>query len=323
MKSARTINTAGRLGFLLVAVPLLLAVGPNACPVIDVQCGDVLDVDYGQYRLNGDLECPNNLFSTAVIITGEGVHFNLAGHTITRDDGTGRFLQRGILVRGANAHINGGTIVDINCPALNDFNCAAIFLGEAPGALINGMSLHNNTVGIDSFSFGSVVGNADGARIHSNDITGNLRAGIVLSAFGGATAEGAVITGNDLSDTGGFPGGRGVGIAITTDGVRVIGNVANNSARSGIVLTGDSPFPAARRNTIRGNTTLDNGTRGIQVLSSAEGDRPRDNLIQSNTSFGNGNEDLAEVIRGAGPAADCLNTWMDNDFDVAAPDCIE
>jgi hypothetical protein len=310
--------TAGPLGFLLVALPLLLAVGADAF-AIDVQCGDVLDLDYGQYRLNGDLECPWNPSLAAVTITGEGVHFNLRGYTISDRRG---FLQQGILVRGANAHVNNGSIVDINCPGWNDPDCAAIRLGEAPGARINGMSLHNNTVGIISFSFGGIVGNADGARIHSNDITGNLRGGIALSGFGDATAEGAVISGNDLSDTGGFPGGAGFGIAISTDGVSVIGNVANNCARPGIILTGDSPFPAARRNTIRDNTTLNNEI-GILALSSADGDRPRDNLIQSNTSFGNGDQDLAEVIRGAGPAADCLNTWKDNDFDVAAPDCIE
>lgn len=315
-------KTAGPLGFLLVALPVLLAVGPKACP-IDVQCGDMLDVDHGQYRLNGDLVCPNNPSGAAVTITGERVHFNLAGYTITRDDDTGGFLTEGILVRGAKAHINGGSIVDINCPALNDEDCAAIYLGEAPGARINGMSLHNNTVGIVSFSFGGVVGNADGARIHGNDITENLRVGIVLSGFGGATAEGAKITGNDVSDTGGFPGARGIGIALTSEGVSAIGNVANNCGGSGIMLTGDAPFPAAKRNTVRDNTTLDNGRNGIVALSSTEGDRPRDNLIQSNTSFGNGIQDLAEVIRGAGPAADCLNTWKDNDFDVAAPDCIE
>ena len=58
-------------------------------------------------------------------------------------------------------------------------------------------------------------------------------------------------------------------------------------------------------------------------MNSDDGHRPRDNLIQSNTSLDNGIRDLAEVIRGAGPAADCLNSWKDNDFDVAAPDCIE
>jgi hypothetical protein len=142
--------TAGPLGFLLVALPLLLAVGPKGCP-IDVQCGDVLDIDYGQYRLNGDLECPfGGPFApfSAVTITGERVHFNLAGYTITRDDGSGVFLQQGILVRGANAHVNNGSIVDINCPGWNNPDCAAIRLGEAPGARINGMSLHNNAAGI-------------------------------------------------------------------------------------------------------------------------------------------------------------------------------
>jgi hypothetical protein len=266
MKSARTIKTAGQLGFLLVALPLLLAVGTNeaGARAMVVECGDVLYVDGGQYRLTGDLECPSNPRLAAVTITGEGVHFNLRGYTITRDDDTGASLAAGILVRGANAHINNGSIVDINCPALNDNpDCAGIFLGEAPGARINGMSLHNNTVGISSFSFGGVVGNADGARIHGNDITGNLREGIILSGFGGATAEGAKITGNDVSGTGGFPGALGFGIALTSEGVSVIGNVANNCDGSGILLTGNLGFPAAKRNTIRDNTTLFNGRRGI------------------------------------------------------------
>jgi nitrous oxidase accessory protein NosD len=284
----------------------------------------VLDLDYGQYRLNGDLECPSNASRAAVTITGERVRFNLKGYTITRDDGSGVFLQEGILVRGANAHINNGSIVDINCPAFfNNPDCAAIRLGEAPGARINGMSLHNNTVGIISFSFGGIVGNADGARIHGNDITGNLRIGIVLSGFGGATAEGAVISDNDLSETSGWMGVQGLGYVGSTDGVSVIGNIANNNAAAGIALFGDEAEGSAQRNTIRDNTTLDNGLFGISLGAFAEAFRPHDNLIQSNTSFGNGIADLREGIPGGAPFDDCLNTWKDNDFDVATPDCIE
>jgi nitrous oxidase accessory protein NosD len=278
----------------------------------------VLDIDFGQYKLNGDLVCRRGTTSpfrlAALTITGEGVHFNLAGYTITRDDGTGRQLRQGIAVRGANAHINGGSIVDINCPVFGDPNCAAIELFEAPGALINGMSLHNNTVGI------FVFGNADGARIHGNDITGNLRIGIGF--FG--SAEGAMITGNDLSDTGGFSAPFSFGSAGylgDSSGVSLIGNVANNS-RNGILIVGEEGFPAPQRNTIRDNTTLDN-RNGIQLLGFTEAARPRDNLIQSNTSFGNESRDLSETIGGVGAAPDCLNTWMDNDFDVAEPDCIE
>jgi nitrous oxidase accessory protein NosD len=320
MKSVRTKVTAWHLGFFLVALPLLLAVGPNSC-LIDVQCGDVLDINYGQYRLNGDLVCPNNPSGAAVTITGEGVHFNLAGYTITRDDVSGRFLLRGIAVRGANAHIRGGSIVDINCPVTHDQNCSAIRLFEAPGARINGMSLNNNTIGITSFT----SGNADGARIHGNDITGNHRIGIGL--FG--TAFDARITGNDLSDTGGFPPDPnvfiGVGYLGTSDDVSVIGNVANNCETTGILLFGAPGFPPALGNTIRGNTTLDNGFGGISVIGTTEALRARDNLIQSNTAFGNAIRDLTDGIIGIPPlpAADCLNTWIDNDFDVAAPDCIQ
>jgi hypothetical protein len=285
---------------------------------MDVQCGDVLDVDHGQYKLNGDLVCPNNRPPVAVYITGEGVHFNLAGYTITRDDDSGAFLTAGILVSGANAHINGGSIVDINCPSLF-FNqdCSAIRLGEAPGARINGMSLHNNTVGIISFT----NANANGARIHGNDITGNLRIGIGL--FG--TAEGAKITGNDLSDTGGFPGplGTGLGYLGSSDGVSLIGNLSNNNAAVGIALFGGEDLPPAQRFTIRDNTTLDNGAIGIDIGAFTEAFRPRDNLIQSNTSYGNGIWDLREGIPGGAPFADCLNTWKDNDFDDAQLDCIE
>jgi hypothetical protein len=138
-----------------------------------------------------------------------------------------------------------------------------------------------------------------------------------------------VITDNDLSDTGGFPGPApaGWGYFGTSDGVSLIGNLANNNAAAGIVLWGEEDFPPAQRNTIRDNTTLDNGAAGISLAGPTEALRPRDNLIQSNTSFGNGIRDLSEVIVGGAPpfppAADCLNTWMDNDFDVAAPDCIE
>jgi len=313
--------TAGPLGFLLVALPLLLAVGPKGCP-IDVQCGDELDIDYGQYRLNGDLECPWNASLAAVTITGEGVHFNLRGYTISDRSG---FLRQGIAVRGANAHINNGSIVDFNCTRMPDDvaqDCAAIRLFEARGAWIGRMSLHNNTVGILSDLFA----NADGARIHGNNITENLRLGIGL--FG--SAEGAKITGNDLSDTGGFSFG-GEGYFGSSDGVSLIGNVASNCASAGIVLWGGVAdgfvFLPAQGNTVRDNTTLDNGRAGIVLAGQTEAFRPHDNLIQSNTAFGNCLEpvcswDLHEGIGGA-PAADCLNTWKDNDFDFAGVDCIE
>ncbi len=325
MTSTRTMVKSGHLRFLLVALPLLLAggaLGPNGCAPLDVQCGDVLDIDHAQYRLSGDLVCPlTDPSRTAVTITGERVHFNLAGHTITRDDGTGRRLLLGIAVQSANAHINGGSIVDINCPPLNNENCAAIDLFDAPGARINGMSLHNNNAGILLFR----EDNAAGARIHGNDITGNLRTGIGLFS----RAEGTKITGNDLSDTGGSSGG-GQGYLGLSDDVSLIGNVANNCARSGILLFGEEGSDVAERNTIRDNTTLDN-RNGINMLGFTEASRPRDNLIQSNTSFGNGTSgssggfDLNELIFGPPVIfpGDCLNTWKDNDFDVAAPDCIE
>jgi parallel beta-helix repeat protein len=290
----------------------------------------VLDLDYGQYRLNGDLVCPwpsGPAGNAAVAITGEGVHFNLQGYTITRDDAFGRFVRRGIEVSGANAHIHNGSIVDINCPAVpwpDNAVCAGIHLMEAPGTRINGMSLHNNTVGI------ILLGgdNADGARIHGNDITGNLRQGIGL--FG--EAEGAKITDNDLSDTGGFtgPGGTprgGHGYIGSSDGVSLIGNVANNNARNGIFLWGRADNPPAERNTVRDNETLDNGRHGIFVWALEEAYRPRDNLIQSNTSFGHTTppyEDLTEGFGDPNAAVDCVNTWKDNDFDLAEPaDCIE
>jgi hypothetical protein len=282
----------------------------------------VLDVDYGHYRLSGDLVCPDNPSHAAVTITGKRVHLNLSGFTITRDDDTGVLLTEGILVRGANAHINGGSVVDFNCPATEDPDCAGIFLGEAPGARINGMSLHNHMNGILSFSFGGIVGNADGARIHGNDITANLRGGIVLSGFGGATAEGAKITGNDLSDTVGVSSGAGYCYLGSSDGVSVIGNIANRCAGAGILLFGNETSGWAERNTVRDNTTLENGRAGISCLGRTEATRPRDNLIQSNTSFGNSGPDLNDGVI-VGTTTDCLNTWKDNDFDVARVDCIE
>jgi hypothetical protein len=120
------------------------------------------------------------------------------------------------------------------------------------------MSLNNNTVGIISFS----NANADGARIHGNDITGNL-------------------------------------------------------------LFGAPGSPPAQRNTIRDNTTLDNALVGIVLGAFTEAFLPSDNLIESNTSFGNGTLGLREGIFFQDPSGDCLNTWMDNDFEFAGPDCVE
>jgi hypothetical protein len=233
-------------------------------------------------------------------------------------------LPIGISVQGANAHINGGSVVGFDCPGHPDSirrDCAAIRLFEAPGTAINGMSLNNNTVGIIEFS----NANADGARIHTNDITGNHRIGIGL--FG--TAFDARITGNDLSNTVGWidpqVGPQGFGYLGTAKNVSLIGNVASNCTTTGIFLWGGPGFGWAEFNTIRDNTTLDNGFGGISAVSSSGTFRPRNNLIQSNTAFGNGLRDLTDGITGVPPlpSAACFNTWKDNDFDVAAPDCIE
>ena len=124
-----------------------------------------------------------------------------------------------------------------------------------------------------------------------------------------------MITGNDLSD-------GGTGYLGNSDGVSLIGNVANNCV-NGITMFGNEDNQVPERNTIRDNTTLDNDRHGIIIFGFTEAARPRDNLFQSNTSFGNGIWDLFEGIAGVGAAPDCLNTWMDNDFDVAASDCIE
>jgi parallel beta-helix repeat protein len=316
MKSAKSTVTVGYFWFILLALPFLL--GVKSCGM-GVQCGDVLDRDFGFYKLAGDLECPNNPEGAAVTITGERVRLNLAGHTITRDDDTGGLLTRGIAVQGANAHIRGGSVVDITCPdrPFNEY-CAGIRLHEAPGTKINGMSLNNNTNGIVMW------GDADGARINGNDITGNLHYGIGF--FG--SAEGARIVGNNLSDTDGWPGvGVSFGYIGSSDDVSLIGNVASNCGDVGILLIGNEDNQPAQRNMIRDNTTLDNGGAGIGTFGSTEALRPRDNLIQSNTSFGNQNSDLTENVAGSSVpppvAPDCLNTWKDNDFDVATPDCIE
>ena len=50
-----------------------------------------------------------------------------------------------------------------------------------------------------------------------------------------------------------------------------------------------------QRNTIRDNTTLDNGRAGITLIGDTEEFRPRDNLIQDNTAFGNCLEPVCNV----------------------------
>ncbi len=341
--SARTMMTDRQLRPVLLATLLMLVFvlslstaafawddddddDDDDAPAIDVQCGDELDIDDGRYKLNSDLVCPFNPSFAAVTITGKGVDFNLAGHTIQRADDGGPFLSNGIAVRAPKAHIYGGSVVDFNCPVSEDpetpeEDCAAIRLFDAPRVRINGMSMHNNVVGIISFTFdfpdfGLSIGNADKARIHENDITGNLRFGVGLFS----SAKGARFLGNDFSHTGGFSSG-GTGYLSNSDDVRLIGNVANNCANSGIILFGNPASPPAVRNTVRHNTTLDNQVFGIGLGGFSEEFRARDNLIQGNTSFGNGFLDLAEGIRGT-PTDDCLNTWKDNEFGTAAPDCI-
>ena len=57
MTTETTMVTARSHGFLLAALVLVVAAGMGM-KWQDVQCGDVLDVDHGQYRLTGDLVCP-------------------------------------------------------------------------------------------------------------------------------------------------------------------------------------------------------------------------------------------------------------------------
>jgi hypothetical protein len=137
------------------------------------------------------------------------------------------------------------------------------------------------------------------------------------------------VIGNDLSDNGDFELIVGHGYIGTADGVNLIGNVANSCAASGILLFGNENLSPAQRNTVRDNTTLDNGRAGTAAVGATEATRPYDNLFQSNTAFGNNVSfpvewDLDEGVVGSGsPPGDCLNTWVDNDFGFAGVDCIE
>ena len=81
MKSA----TTRHFRLLLVALLLVLVASIGAKCVIDVQCGDVLAFDHAHYKLNGDLICPFNASRSAVTITFEGGHFNLAGNQLVAE----------------------------------------------------------------------------------------------------------------------------------------------------------------------------------------------------------------------------------------------
>jgi hypothetical protein len=88
--------------------------GPAAAADIPVNCGDTLSVPGGQYVLTGNLACPA---SPAVHITGNNVHFDLKGFTLSK---TGSATGTGIITAAGNTcvatswvHIHNGTVTNL------------------------------------------------------------------------------------------------------------------------------------------------------------------------------------------------------------------
>ena len=215
-----------------VAVEELQFARAGGAPATVVGCGTTSSADGEQMKLTGNLSCAG----TAVTITHDNVHLDMAGFTLD-GDGTGigilvigptNNLPCGPLPGPSGVHINGGTVKEFDhgiflCRSdtgringmtvtLNDL--IGILISRAPGGIngptdhrINGSTLSFNgcrtlTGGVPGclelavLEGGLVVNGAFGNVIHTMDIRDNKPLGVLFLGAPGNTITSSQVTDN-------------------------------------------------------------------------------------------------------------------------------
>jgi parallel beta-helix repeat protein len=176
-----------------------------------VSCGEVITTDV---TLQEDLSCPDD----GVVISTDGITFNMNGHTITSNDGNDNSVDltmdvagnSGILVSGAD------DVTILGLGQISGFDTGIRFTGSSDaqvsdvtlrdngiGALVSGSdSIYISKNSIDTNDYGIVSESSDSGVASFNQIVSNSEAGIVLLESSENVIAGNGVFGN--GDTGIF-----------------------------------------------------------------------------------------------------------------------
>lgn len=281
-------------------------------PATVVSCGITSSADGEQMKLTGNLSCAG----TAVIITHDNVHFNLAGFTLDGDGtGIGIEVNNASFVGGcgpvagpSGVHINGGTVKEFDngiflCRATNaHINGMTVISNDLTGILvnrggnhkINGSTVSSNgttNIGGGSTDGGLVFLTSSGNTIHTMTIEDNIAFGVLFRFSANNTITSSEIHNNVLTGVyadraggntvrGNTISGSGQGIFIDPGGPGAIvqGNTVTNTS-IGIFMRD------LRNGVVRGNITNNNGT-GIFSIRNLRDSVVRGNTANNNTIFG-------------------------------------
>jgi parallel beta-helix repeat protein len=266
-------------------------------------CGQTLDAP-GEYVLMNDLSCEQASGDfDGVRITASNVTFHLAGHTISSSvcdpsrNVTGIFVVGGI----TNVKIDGGNVSGFNDGIVLSASNSSVTGVKVTGACQSGIHVQGTNNLVEN---NTATDNGDGISlistkrtiVHCNNLSDNLRTGVVVSGTGRAEGffEANIIEDNILCNNG-FAGGFGV--AIFNGSYNIIRDNAVNHDLNGIFI--DTPNNRVRNNTVNGSLDV-----GIAIGSSGS-----PSVVRYNTVLGSGKTDMSDDSGGCG-----ANIWRDNTF---------
>lgn len=300
---------------LLVAASLGLggvAAADPAPPPVVLSCGATITEDT---VLGADVgPCP----SEGIIVAASDITLDLNGHEVF---GIG---SAEVTHQAAGVWIREQTGVTVMNGTVRDFFHGVRILRGSDNT-VRHVHAKDNT-----FGNGIVAESSGGNRIAGNTVVHNGGFSGVAVFGDPALSRGNTIVDNVVARTTTTFRGCHCAISLESGSNHVVtGNVVTRSVREGVMLfsgvtdtlvadnlvranegSGIRLRPGADRNTLRGNKVSGNGAFGITVESTG-------NVITGNAAHGNRAEDLHDTH------LECdANTWSDNRFGSASPDCV-
>lgn len=276
-----------------------LAQTAHALPTEIKTCGQTLSAA-GEYILANNLNCSGTSGDyTGVTITASNVTLYLAGHEISSEDCDLNRNISGILVAGGitNVKIIGGAVSGFNDGIVlssSKSQVVGVTVKNACefGILVQGAHNAITTNTVTTSGDGVVLSPSDDSRVVSNNLSGNVRAGVVISD----DSERNTIAYNIL-DNNGANSDEGYGVAVFNGS----GNTIRNNAASynDIGIRVSAPNNAVNNNTVSGNSNY-----GVWLAIDGS-----PSSVRRNSVFGSGKSDMLDESPLCGG-----NVWRNNKF---------
>jgi len=223
-------------------------------------------------RLNGEwgILCSSRSFVENCVASGNNENGNAGGISVF--GGEGRVINcssssnSGSTGSSTGIYLSStGTAIGNQCNGHSAFDNGA----DAIGILVSGDSVIANNVCSENTAFsqgGSGIGIKASGRpvVEGNTCSGNDGQNSGTSGIGISVDSSANVFRNTCSANRGSPGGLGVGILITGDGNKIEDNLCAFN-QGGSTPRGILVLPSGSDNVVIANTTIDNGTQGIEI----------------------------------------------------------